>query len=109
MIIRSGGSGDQHDFQPLTSFAEVHAPRKTVKSFFYTHSKGRHDKQNISDVELALCHPKLNSCQLQTLGGGVEALFTSTINATLFVSLSAKCKIFIPCFNVFQTHLMPFL
>jgi hypothetical protein len=36
---------DEHDLIPVMNFARAHSSYKTVASFFYKHSIGRHDKQ----------------------------------------------------------------
>jgi hypothetical protein len=38
---------DEHDLEPVMNFAKAHSAYKTVTSFYYMHSIGGHDKQNI--------------------------------------------------------------
>lgn len=58
---RVGGSnssqeeeGKYFNLEQVMSYAKDHAAFKTVKSFFYAHSTGRGDEQNILNLELAL-------------------------------------------------------
>jgi hypothetical protein len=49
---------DEHDLEPLMSFVKDDDVYKTVKSFFYVHRIGKHDKQKILNLELVLFHLK---------------------------------------------------
>jgi len=49
---------DEHDLEPLMSFVKDDGIYKTVKSFFYVHRIGKHDKQKILNLELVLFHLK---------------------------------------------------
>ena len=50
--------GDESDLEPAKSFGQIHTFYDTVKSFFYTHSTGGHNRQNILNFELVLFHVK---------------------------------------------------
>jgi hypothetical protein len=43
--------GDRCEPEPMLSFTEVHAAYNTVKPFFYVYSIGKHDEQNILNLE----------------------------------------------------------
>jgi hypothetical protein len=45
---------DKHEPEPVASLTEAQPAYRTVMSFFYAHSIGKHDKQNTLSFELAL-------------------------------------------------------
>jgi len=47
---------DKRDSEHLWSCTEAHPAYRTVKSFFYINSIGKHDKQNILKLESLLFH-----------------------------------------------------
>jgi hypothetical protein len=47
---------DESDLELANSFGQIHASYDTVKSFFYMHSNGGHNRQNILNFELVPFH-----------------------------------------------------
>jgi hypothetical protein len=45
---------DKHEPEPVASFTEAHPAYRSVRSFFYAHSIGKHNKQNTLSCELTL-------------------------------------------------------
>ena len=50
---------DKHDSEKMWSFTAAHPAYRTVKSFLYINSIGKHDKQNTMKLESLLFHLKL--------------------------------------------------
>jgi hypothetical protein len=64
---------DKCDPELVWNFTKAHAPYLMVKSFFYTDSIGKQNKQNTTNLGLfdLKCKVSTISCQLQiSLGGG---------------------------------------
>jgi hypothetical protein len=54
----SKDDGDESDLESAKIFGQIHASYDTVKSVFYMHSTGGHNRQNILNFELVLFHVK---------------------------------------------------
>lgn len=54
--ISSKDNRDESDLQQANSFGQIHASYDTVKSFFYVHSTGGPNRQNILNFELVMFH-----------------------------------------------------
>lgn len=52
----SSKDGDKSNLEPAKSFGQIQASYDTVKAFFYVHSTGEHNTQNILNFELVLFH-----------------------------------------------------
>lgn len=71
-VVAKEEEGEKCNLEPVLRFTRAHDAYKAVKSFFYTHSTGGRDKQNILNLEfpnsIVLSEAyafKLNYCQLQ--------------------------------------------
>jgi hypothetical protein len=90
---------------------------KTVKSFFYVHRIGKHDKQKILNLELVLLYLKHTISHTKVFNHRFlrkKKLMCLQVLMLLYLfriclHLWQKCKIFIFCFLVLGTHTMLFL
>jgi hypothetical protein len=103
---------DECNLEPVMSFARAHAAYRAVKSFFYTHSIARYDKQNILNLELPLfClkHMLSNETIINFRFFVWKMLFACRFYVcAYFCRPKCKIKIFIFCFPTFIVLCGPF-
>ena len=93
---RSGEDEDryEHDLELVSSFAKEHTAYEHVETFFYAHSIGDCDKQNIWNLELALLLLKhkasINSYQLEIPLGRSD--LHAGINVIFYLYIICRCK-----------------